>query len=99
MSQVRGLEEQTEVKMIVQELLRGLISGTSLQTSEEGTSGQRRKSKVELPQRPMVKCGAGMIIQIVWIEARLSDFFYPCSYRTEVSIDKVSPLWRENSRK
>lgn len=74
----RPRETDCEMKVIMQELLQGWISGTSLQTNEEGTTGQRRKSKVGLPHRPLGRSGAGKIIQIVWIEVRQSDLFYPC---------------------
>ena len=56
-------EPDSEMKMIMQEGLRGLNSRTSLLTKEEGTTRQT-KSKVHLQQRPMWSSGAEMAIQM-----------------------------------
>lgn len=74
----------------MREVLRGWSSGTSLQTNEEGTDGQK-KSKVQLHQGPMGSSGAEMTIQIILNGGKAIIPFSP-PHKTEVSVDKVSPL-------
>lgn len=74
----------------MQEVLRGLISGTPLQTNEEGTTGQK-KSKVQFQQRPTGSSGAEMAIQIVLNGGKAIRPLLPL-HKTEVSVDKVSPF-------